>query len=65
MFCYLWVHKKNGLPCIGFVEGRHLNHPEVMIENRSRMKILFIDPALDIPVADIDELLKQAIGLYK
>ena len=65
MFCYLWVHKKNGLPYIGFVEGNKLHHPELIIEKRSRMKILLIDPEIDLPVDKIDGLLKEAIGFYK
>ena len=28
MFCYLWVHKKNGQPYLGIVEGKHIQHPE-------------------------------------
>src|ERR1700744_4064180 len=58
MFCYLWVHKKNGLPYLGVVEGKKINHPELIIENRSRMKILLIDPAADIPIEIIDSILK-------
>ena len=65
MFCYLWVHKKNGLPYIGFVEGKRLAHSELIIEKRSRMKILLIDPATDLPIPKIDALLDAAIGLYK
>jgi len=65
MFCYLWMHKKNGLPYVGFVEGNKLHHPELIIEKRSRMKILLIDPKIDLPVDKIDGLLKEAIELYK
>ena len=65
MFCYLWVHKKNGLPYIGFVEGKRLEHPELIIEKRSKMKILLIDPAADLSVHKIDGLLKMTISFYK
>ena len=40
MFCYLWVHKKNRFPYLGFVEGKRLEHPQLIIEKRSRMKII-------------------------
>jgi len=65
MFCYLWVHKKYKQPYIGFVEGRHIHHPDLIIEKRARMKILLIDPIGDIPVEKIDGLLKDAIAFYK
>ncbi|MBL7747236.1 MAG: DUF1801 domain-containing protein, partial [Chitinophagaceae bacterium] len=50
MFCYLWIHKKMLQPYIGLVEGKHLNHPDLLIEKRSRMKILLLDPSKDLPV---------------
>lgn len=64
MFCYLWVHKKHKLPYIGFAEGRQLNHPDLLIEKRARMKILLIHPEKNIPVKTIDSLLKHAVRLY-
>lgn len=65
MFCYLWIHKKNGLPYIGFVEGKKLDHPLLIIEDRARMKILLLDPAVDLPVETINDILKTAITFYK
>lgn len=64
MFCYLWIHKKNHLPYLGVVEGKRINHPDLLIEKRSRMKIVFIDPAKDLPVKTIQLILKQALALY-
>ncbi|HET7002217.1 MAG TPA: DUF1801 domain-containing protein [Puia sp.] len=65
MFCYLWKHKTIGQPYIGFVEGKHLNHPKLLIEKRARMKIFLCDPEKDLPVKTIEMILKQALGLYK
>ena len=65
MCCYLWVHKKYQQPYIGIVEGNHMNHPDLIIEKRARMKILLIDPAKDIPVKKIDAILKEVLTLYK
>jgi hypothetical protein len=65
MFCYLWVHKKFGQPYIGIVEGRRINHADLIIEGRSRMKIMLLDPHKDLPVRKIKMILKQAIDLYK
>jgi len=65
MFCYLWVHKKNGLPYIGIVEGRKIGHPLLIQEERARMKILLLDPTSDLPSETIGEILKTALDLYK
>jgi len=65
MFCYLWVHKVFKQPYLGIVEGRLINHPNLIIEKRERMKILLLDPEKDLPLKRIESILKKAIGLYK
>jgi len=64
MFCYLWVHKTNGLPYIGLVEGRKIDHPDLIIEKRSRMKIMLLDPNADLPLETINEILNRALEFY-
>jgi Domain of unknown function (DU1801) len=65
MFCYLWIHKKHQKPYLGIVEGQHIHHPNLIIENRSRMKIMLFDPNEDLPITIIEDLLQQALHLYK
>ena len=65
MFCYLWFHKKYNQPYIGIVEGHRLNNPQLMAENRSRIKIFLINPEEDISIKKIQEILNRAIKLYK
>jgi Domain of unknown function (DU1801) len=65
MFCYLWVHKKLLQPYIGIVEGKHIIHPELIQEKRSRMKIMLLDANKDLPIKKINSILQQAINLYK
>lgn len=65
MFCYLWVHKKNGLPYLGIVEGKKIDHPALIIEDRARMKIMLFDPSADLPVDTIDSILKTAASFYE
>lgn len=65
MFCYLWVHKKYKQPYLGIVEGKRLEFPELIIEKRSRMKIMLFDPDKDLPKKRIEIILLQAIRLYK
>lgn len=64
MFCYLWVHKKLKQPYIGIVEGKHVDHPKLLQEARSRMKIMLFDPEKDLPVKIIEDIVKKAIALY-
>jgi hypothetical protein len=64
MFCYLWVHKKNGLPYIGIVEGKKIDHPSLIIEGRARMKIMLLDPSNDLPMETIKSILDIAISFY-
>ncbi len=65
IFCYLWTHKKHLLPYIGIVEGKLMEYPDLIVEKRSRMKILLIDPNLDVPVQKIQPILAEALRLSK
>ncbi len=65
MFCYLWMNKKTGQPYLGIVEGRKLDHPLLLTEKRSRMKIMELHAEADIPVGTISEILNMAIALYR
>tara|TARA_R110001583_G_scaffold45119_3_gene142485 strand:- start:439 stop:807 length:369 start_codon:yes stop_codon:yes gene_type:complete len=65
MFCYLWIDKKTDEPYILMVEGKHLAHPKLEAGNRTRMKILRVDPTIDLPIKTIISILNQALGLYK
>lgn len=65
MCCYLWLHKVYKQPYIGFVEGKHLHHPNLLQEKRARMKILLVDASKDIPVRTIKKLLKEMLALYQ
>lgn len=65
MFCYLWVHKKYHQPYIGIVEGQRFDHPGLIIEKRSRMKIMLFEADKDLPVDMITDILKRALDLYR
>lgn len=65
MFCYLWVHKKHNKPYLGIVEGNRFEHPKLIIEKRSRMKIMLFEPNKDLPIETINEILTKAINFYK
>jgi len=65
MFCYLWVHKKFKQPYIGIVADSRINHPDLLLEKRAKMKILLIDPEQDIPIDKINGILQAALKFYR
>ena len=65
MFCYLWVHKKYHQPYLGIVEGKSIHDPDLLVEKRSRMKILLLGPTKTVPVKKIQGILKDVLRLYK
>jgi hypothetical protein len=65
IFCYLWVHKTTHQPYIGIVEGKRIEHYDLIMEKRSRMKIMLFDPNNDLPVDIIEGILQQGLDLYR
>jgi Domain of unknown function (DU1801) len=65
MFCYLWIDKNSSQPYLGVVEGKRIEHPELRIGNRSRMKIILFDPNKDLPIETIESIIQKALDLYK
>jgi hypothetical protein len=64
-FCYLWTDKKTDEPYILMVEGKHLEHHALETGDRARMKILRVNPNKDIPLKVIQNILHQALNLYR
>uniref|UniRef100_UPI0040473EEB DUF1801 domain-containing protein n=1 Tax=Roseivirga sp. TaxID=1964215 RepID=UPI0040473EEB len=64
-FCYLWTDKKTRAPYVLFVEGKHLDHPDLEAGTRSRMKIFRVNPKKDFPLQVMKPLLHQALNLYR
>jgi hypothetical protein len=64
MFCYLWVHKKYRQPYLGVVEGKKIDHPDLIPEKRARMKIMLFDSNKNVPVKKIHSILKTAMQFY-
>ncbi|TCC98199.1 DUF1801 domain-containing protein [Pedobacter psychroterrae] len=65
MFCYLWTDKKTREPYMLMVEGKFLDHPQLEIGERSRMKIFRVNPNKDLPVKAIMSILTTALDLYR
>ena len=65
MFCYLWVKKDSAKPYIGIVKGKRIDHPDLILEERARMKIMLINSDKDLPVKKIKSILNQVLDLYR
>jgi predicted RNA binding protein YcfA (HicA-like mRNA interferase family) len=52
------------MPYLGFRDGKWIEHPQLVFEKRSRIKILLFDPEDDLPIETINAILKMAINLY-
>lgn len=65
MFCYLWFHKKYKQPYIGIVEGHRFDDEFLLKENRSRIKIMLLNPQEDLPIDAIKLILNKALNLYR
>lgn len=65
MFCFIWLDKKTHLPYLGIVQGKNIEHPLLVKGERSRMKILIIDPSRDLPVKTIDTIFKKSFAILQ
>lgn len=65
MLCYLSVDRPTHVPYLGLVEGRYLGHPALESGGRKRIKVLSVNPTEDIPIDTLEEVLEQAIALYR
>lgn len=64
MFCYLWIDKKTNFPYLGIVEGKRIDHPGLVQDDRSRMKVMTFNPVEDLPLETIQNILDSALFLY-
>jgi hypothetical protein len=65
MFCYLWVDKNTKEPYIGVIKGKDVDHPLLEIGDRKMVKIIRINPNIDLPLDDILAILTRAKSFYK
>ncbi len=61
IFCYVWIEKKTNLPYIAFYPGTHLTHPSLQQANRTRSKMLHIQPEKDLPIDLIYEIINESL----
>lgn len=64
-FCYIWVDKKTKYPYLLIVRGNLINHPDLEIGDRKKMKTLPINPNEDIPIEKVIEVFDLAVKHYK
>lgn len=63
--CYFSVRKKDQQAYIGFVNGYLMKHKSLAAENRSQIKVYYFNPAIDLDVDTVKQLLKLAVNTYK
>lgn len=63
MFCYLRINRKSGKPYLGVVDGKFIDHPLLIQEDRKQMKILHLDPEGDLPHKAIMYILQQGLAI--
>lgn len=64
ILCYLWTDKKTDEPYILMAKGNRIEHPKLETGPRSRMKIFRVDPAKDLPLKTIRDILQKGLALY-
>ncbi len=62
LVCYFWKDKKTKQPYIGFLRGYLIDDDALIAGNRTMVKILPVDPELDIPVKVIERILKKSLA---
>jgi hypothetical protein len=60
---FISYHPKTKIIYIAFVDGAKISHPQLVSEGRKKMKILYVDPAKDIDVKTLREIIVKAISL--
>ena len=63
-FCYLWRDKKSLEPYIGLVRSGKIEHPSLFLGKRKKMKIMRIDPKIDIPLETVYEIFEELRTKY-
>lgn len=63
-FCYFWKDRRTNEPYIGVVKGKLIEHPMLEQGNRKKMKIIRLNPCVDIPVESIYAILNELVSHY-
>lgn len=64
LFCYFSISKKTGKTYIGFAQGYNMKHKKLQSEGRNTIKVFYVDPAKDVDLKSLNEILEQAVNLY-
>jgi hypothetical protein len=65
ILCYLWKDKETNEPYILIADGNQINHSSLEQGNRKRMKVLRVNPNLDIDIISIHEVLQLGIDIHE
>ena len=60
--CYLYHEVKSARSYMAFINGRSLEHPLLRSEGRKQMRFIVLNPAADLPLDAIADVLSQVLG---
>lgn len=64
MFCYMSVRAKDRQLYLGFVKGYKMKHPSLIKEGRKQIKVIYINPEEDLPMKELNDIVKLAKNLF-
>jgi len=64
LFCYLWTDKKTEAPYLGIYKGIEIEHPDLILGKRNKMKVIYFDANKSLPIKKIREIFALAVPLY-
>lgn len=56
-FCYFHKEKKTGVPYLAFTQGKHIDHPALVMGDRKQIAVMHFYPEEDFPIHVLDEIL--------
>lgn len=65
MLCYLNTLRPSGQPYLGAVQGKLIDHPQLVQGDRVRVKYLLLDVNDDLPLHIVDLVLEKTIAHYR
>jgi hypothetical protein len=64
-FCYFHKEKKTGIPYLAFTQGKHIDHPALVMGNRKQIAVLHFYPKENFPIHLLDEILIKGKAIHK
>ena len=63
-FCYIWVDKKSNFPYVCFTRSLHIEHPQMKLGERKKMKAITINPNSDIDIETLNQIIEESLTKF-